>query len=159
MGKSKSLQGYIKNIEYSLAKYKFVLSNFPDANIYVTDKYLGFSSKLVNQIYTKYEFVKGFNSIYVVPYYELLFDYNGNAETIRINSLPRTSRLAYMADHNGKKILKFSKLAANLKNNNFSNNMLNECRVQIMQFVKDTPNCVLDTTHLENRLKKLLLFT
>jgi hypothetical protein len=96
-----------------------------------------------------------------VPFLELNFEYNGVVEKIRVNSSPRSNRLVYIRyDRVSKnKLINFSRLSVNLKNNNFKDDMLNACRVKILEFIKEHPGYQLDTKHLEPRLKKLLLFT
>lgn len=160
MVKAKSLIDTIKEQEYILAKYKFVLEKFPDAkfhNGWIPD----FSSKSVNLIYTGFDFEQGRRTLNVVPYYNLKYTYNGVDEVIKMHSLPRRSRLCRITwkKVDGKRVIAFSRLSFNLKNNNFKDDMLNDCRTQIMQFIQKNPNYHLDTKHLEPRLKKLLLFT
>lgn len=161
MAKAKSLEDEIKQQQYLLAKYQFVLSHFPDAKFHNGWK-PDFSSKLVNSMYSGFDFEQGWSTLNVVPYYNLTFDYNGQTEIIKVHSLPRRSRLCRMTwkkSADNKRVIAFSRLAINLKNNNFKDDMLNDCRTQIMQFIQKNPNCHLDTKHLEPRLKKLLLFT
>ena len=163
MAKPKSIDDCIKNTEYHLALYKCVLASFPDAKVRESCYPLRFSSKLVNSNYTNFKFEKRYRSIYVIPYSEIEFEHDNVTKTITIDSAPQRSRLAclsYKRDPVTKKLfIRFSRLAINFKNNNFKDDMLNSCRAQIMQFIKDNPDCALDTKHLEPRLKKLLLFT
>lgn len=149
----------INDLEKKLALYKFVLEKAPDAKLHYT--WFSFSAKSVNSNYTKYEIVKRHLSYHVVPYLELDFEYLGKIEKIRINSSPRSSRLVYINhDRNkGKRVIKFSRLAINLKNNNFKDDMLDSCRIAILDFIKTHPGFELDKKYLEPRLKKLLLFT
>lgn len=165
-----SIEEVINNSKYFLAKCEFVKSNFPEVKIsYPTwnrhfQLSVMFSSKLVNSKYEKFNFIKKYNTLYVSPYLELKFDYNGKEELIRINSSPKINKLATVsfkrnpAGHN-RKTISFSRLAINLKNNHFKDDMLNSCCVEIMQFIKANPNCDLDTKHLAPRLAKLLMFT
>jgi 6-phosphogluconate dehydrogenase len=55
--------------------------------------------------------------------------------------------------------MKFSRFVFNLKKHNFREDVFNECRSQILTFIKEHPESILDSTHLEERLKKLLAFT
>ena len=161
MAKSKPLEQTIKETQRSLAKYQAVLKEFPDAKI--QDYYWPprFSSKSVNQNYTKLKFEKQYRRLVVMPYCEVEFEFEGKTETIIVNSAPKYSRLAYIpwARQNETKYIKFSRLSVNLKNNNFKDDMMNDCRVAIMNFIQDNPGHKLDDKHLEPRLKKLLLFT
>jgi hypothetical protein len=160
MRKKTILEG-IEDLEKRLAAYKFVNDNIPDAKIHSSYSYHGFSAKSVNSSYTGFDFVKGYEALWVIPYLELDFEYNDKSEPIRINSSPRSSRLVYASyDRMHKqKVIKFSRLNINLKNNNFKEDMLNACRVKILEFIKERPGYKLDSKHLEPRLKKLLMFT
>ena len=108
-----------------------------------------------------FEFVKGYHTLFVVPFVELEYEYNGLKDYVRVNSSPRSSRLVYISyDRNLKqKVIRFARLKINLKNNNFRDDMLNACRAKILEFIKEHPDCKLDTKHLEPKLKNLLLFT
>lgn len=169
----------IAEAQYTLAKYEFVKSHYPDATLgyyyagFVTKSPI-FQSKTVNSSYNKLLFdqVKPGpdTKLLVIPYSELEFEYKGNKEVIRINSKPKTSTLCYIDYEKGKpskynfkdvslkKVIKFSKLITNLKNNDFDPKMLNDCRIQIINFIKNHPGIKLDKKYMDERLKKLLLF-
>ena len=151
---SLKLEDVITKSQCDIAKYQTVLQHFPDARFY-NHKYQ-FRSKKVNQQYNKLLFEKSYSTLRVIPYCEIPFQFNGKSEFLIVNSSPRDSRLAYLSWYNHKYIIKFSKLSFNLKNNNFKEDMLNDCRVSIMNFIKDYPKYDLDTTHLEPKLKKLI---
>jgi hypothetical protein len=155
----KTLTQTITEMEYDVAKYKFVLANFPDAKLHAGWGSPHFSSKSVNTNYTNFDFVKSAYLLTVLPYSLLTFEYNGKIEDIKIHSSPRTSRLARVSWKNDKRVIKFSRLSINMKNHNFKEDMLNSCRTHIMSFIKDNSKLELDTKHLEPRLKKLIVFT
>lgn len=150
----------IQDLEYQLAKYRAVQAVFPQARV---NCHFEFQSKAVNQGYTKFEFElrnKG-KELYVLPYCEVPFTYGDKTEIIRVHSSPKANRLVYVNWNIDLKshVMKFSRLAINLKNNEFKEEMLNSCRAQIMSFIKNNPGYKLDDRHLEPRLKKLLVFT
>lgn len=157
----------IKNIEHNIARCKFVQEKFPDVKINLSknlnhEDVFKFSSKSVNTDYTKYEISKYTYALSIKVFTELSFSYNGSEEEIiKIRSSPETCRLARTgwSSKTRKGIIKFSRFSFNMKKNNFKDDMFNECRSHIMQFIQANPNCELDTKHLEPRLKKLLLFT
>jgi hypothetical protein len=161
MSRTKPLEQSIKEVEHTLAKYNAVLKAFPDAKIHETYWPVRFSSKSVNQVYTKLDFKKHYNTLRVIPFCEVEFEHNGNKEMVIVHSSPKYSRLAYIPwRRKGEdQVIKFSRVSINLKNHNFKESMMNECRVHIMNFIKDNPGFKLDDKHLEPRLKKLLLFT
>lgn len=161
MAQGKTIKESIVEAERKLALYKFVLEKCPDAKVHDSSGFNGFSSKSVNANYTNFEFINGYHSIYVVPYLELDFKHNDGAYKVRINSSPRSNRLVYLRYDSLAKshVIKFSRLSFNLKNNNFKTDMLNECRVKILQFIKDHSKYSIDYKHLEPRLKKLIMFT
>lgn len=160
LARHRSLEQRIKETKRTLAKYEAVAKVYPDAKIHETYFPHTFSSKEVNQSYTKLQFETKYSKLTVMPYSEIEFEYEGEKETIIIHSSPQYSRLAYIPWTRDKsKVIRFSRVAFNLKNNNFKDDMMNDCRVAIMNFIKDNPNHKLEDKHLEPRLKKLLLFT
>lgn len=160
MSRHKSLEQTIKNAKRTLARYEAVIKVFPDAQIHETYLPHSFSSKSVNQNYSKLQFETRYSRLTVMPYCEIDFEFEGNTETVIVHSSPKYSRLAYIPwTRNGEKIIRFSRVSINLKNNNFKDEMMNDCRVAIMNFVKNNPGHKLDDKHLEPRLKNLLAFT
>lgn len=156
----------IKEAQYNIAKCQFVQSHFSDAKVNILkgidDKdFFKFSSKMINNHYSKYEFSKSHYTLNIKVYTELNFSYNNKNEIIRVNSSPETCRLARTgwSSKNRKSIIMFSKFSFNMKKNNFKDDIFNDCRVQIMQLIQENPNSMIDTKNLEPRLKKLLLFT
>jgi hypothetical protein len=160
VARHKSLTQTIKETQRTLAKYEAVIKAFPDARIHETYTPHSFSSKEVNKNYTKLQFTTNYNRLTVMPYSEVEFEFEGNLETVLVHSSPKYNRLAYIPwSRDKEKVIRFSRVAFNLKNNNFKDDMLNDCRVAIMNFIKDNPGHKLDQKHLEPRLKKLILFT
>jgi hypothetical protein len=157
-GTSELLSDSVKEMEYTLARHKAVLAKFPDAKVHY---YNGYAAKSVNKIYTAYKFETLYGGLYVMPYYELEFTYNGADDIIKISSQPFRNRLVHLdwRTINGKKVMKFARFAINQKNHQFKEDMLNACKVEIMKFIQNNPDCHMDDKHLEPRLKKLLLFT
>lgn len=161
----KKLSDETKVVELTLAKYKAVLAKFPDASLGKTWEYNNrdftatFSSKAVNTQYNKLDFDVDARRITAIPHYELKLTHNDEEHIVKVNSTPKSSRLVYIPWRD--KVIKFSRLSFNLKNNDFvfTDDMLNACRVQIMQFIQTHPGYKLDEKYLEPRLKKLLLFT
>lgn len=156
MGKPHSIDVFIKEAEYQLAKYKLVKEHFPDARC---SAYGEFTSKTVNTQYNKWDFLTNYGGLFVAPYCEVKLEFDGAEEMVKVHSSPRNSRLVYLRRYSAPKSLKFSRLSINLKNNKFKDDMLNSCRAEIMNFIKNNPGYKLDDKHLEPRLKKLLLFT
>jgi hypothetical protein len=149
----------VKENEYNLAKYKAVQAIFPNAKV---NYHMQFTDKSVNQLYTNFTFEKHYG-LYVIPYYEIPFIWNDVEETIKVHSSPKRNRLAYLSwrtdPFTKKRTMRFSRLSINMKNNKFKDDMLNSCKAEIMNYIKENPTYQLDTKHLEPRLKKLLLFT
>ena len=160
----KKLSDETQSVELTLATYKAVLTKFPDASLskswgYHYELIPSFSSKAVNTQYNKLEFDVDSRRITAIPHYELKFTHNNAEHTVKVNSVPKSSRLVYIPWRD--KVIKFSRLSFNLKHNEFvfNDDMLNACRVQIMQFIQSHPGYKLDEKYLEPRLKKLLMFT
>lgn len=160
MGKAREVSAFIKETELSLARYKAVMAEFPDAKC---SSYGEFTSKSVNNQYTSLNFERRYGGLFVIPHCEVNFKYNDTEEKIIIHSSPRYSRLVYTsrwrrAQVDGKPVMKFARLSINLKNNNFKDEMLSACGAEIMKFIADNPGYHMDTKHLAPRLKKLLAF-
>lgn len=160
MGKSRPLTEYISETEHDLATYKAVLAEFPDARY---TNYGEFVSKSVNYKYSKLNFERRYNGLFVIPISEVKFSYGGVEEIVSVHSAPKYSRLVYTMRWrkdpiDGKPIMKFSRLSINLKNNGFKEDMLSICGAEIMKYIGDNPGYHLDTKHLSPRLRKLLTF-
>lgn len=162
MARSRTISEFVVDTEATLAKYKAVQAAFPNARC---NYYMEFSDKSVNQLYTHFTFETQYG-LYVLPYCEVLVEHNGQEEYVKVHSMPKRNRLAYLTyeypnkDYSKRKnVMKFSRMAINMKNNKFREDMLNSCKAEIMNFIKNNPGYELDTKHLEPRLKKLILFT
>lgn len=158
MSRARLIKDTVNELEFELAKQKAVQKEFPNAKVHY---FAGFQSKDVNQVYTKFDFERRSYGLWVVPYCEVKFEFNGKTEIVKVHSAPKANRLVYLAWNRELKtqVMKFSRLAINLKNNQFKDDMLNSCRAEIMTFIKNNPGYKLDDKHLEPRLKKLLIFT
>jgi|SRR5579859_2691551 len=164
MPRTKPIQNVILDCDYIVAKYKHIQEKFPNCTVHDPRSYqnihTSYSSNLVNAQYTNFDFTRGWNTLYVEPYIEIPFEYNGTQELIKINSSPRRKKLAHFtyrrSSVSNKRIMRFFRLKLNLKNNNFKEDMFNHCRSEILKFIRDCPNCELDTTHLDPSLKKLI---
>lgn len=162
---SKIILNRISELNYELQKLKLVQNNFPDAKYFYNfdhkarAKVLEFCSKSINANYTDIEFVKDSHNLYAKPHTNLLFTYNGKEEIIKIYSDPKQNRLAFIKTVKGKSTMKFSRFVFNLKKHNFREDLFNSCRTNILNFIKEHPGIKLDSKHLEDRLKKLLVFS
>lgn len=176
MAKALSIDEVIYNTDFNLAKLKFVQSKFPDVKLTVSkglnnEDIFRFCSKTVNATYSNYKFEDTYKGLLIGVYNELLFNYNNREENIIINSSPKTCKLAFkkwlpydelingMVYKNHTYEICFSKFSFNMKKNNFKEDMLNDCRSAILQFIQKNHDCKINTKNLEPRLKKLLLFT
>lgn len=160
----KKLSDATQAVELTLAKYKAVLAKFPDATLseswgYKYELIPIFASKSVNTQYNQLSFDVNSRRITAIPYYELKVAHDNTEHIVKINSVPKSSRLVYIPWRD--KVIKFSRLSFNLKHNEFvfNDDMLNACRVQIMQFIQSHPGYRLDEKYLEPRLKKLMIFS
>ena|SRR5271166_5402344 len=158
MARGRFISETIRDLEHQLAMRKAVQTEFPHARLHNMS---GFQSKDVNQKYTKFDFERRRHGLWVIPYCEVKFEFNGKTEIVKVHSAPRANRLVYLSWNRELRtqIIKFSRLSINMKNNQFRDDMLNSCRAEIMSFIKNNPGYKLDQRHLEPRLKKLLVFT
>lgn len=167
---SASIDKMLFNAEYNLAKIKAVKAIFPDA-IFSSS---GYADKSVNKDYTHWDFEDNHSGLVALPYYLLPFEFNGQQENIKIRSIPRRNTMIYknhpyqhfipgiINKPNGPNTslgtLSFSKFFTNMKNREFKEDMLQDCRSRIMKFIADNPKYTLDIKNLDPRLKKLLSF-
>lgn len=158
----KEINYVIEDLEKSIAIHKAVQERFPDSKVQFVknNNFNGFLSKSINNIYSNFEFVETPTSVSVAPYLKFEIDYNGNKEEVKIHSIPRYSKLVYTHYDlsSRKRIVSFSRLNFNIKNNNFKDDMLSECRIKILDFIKKNHNLRLDKKHLDPKLAKLLSF-
>src|SRR5215469_15163931 len=92
---ARPIKNAIQDLEYQLARHNAVLSAFPQAQVNCHSE---FQSKDVNRNYTNFEFElreKG-KELYVLPYCEVEFIYDGRTEIIKIHSMPKANRLVYV---------------------------------------------------------------
>lgn len=173
MKKSKTVQESVERIEYSLEKYKFILSQFPDAELRSTmEGWIPvspiFASKNINDKCTHFDFVNNYYGLYVKPRCELSFTFKDKTEIINIYSSPFKNLLVkkcYIRNKskNGsydyKSVLRFTNLAKRFLGLNFSESTINHFRTEIAKFIVQNSQCELDRKNLDPRLQKLLLFT
>ena len=148
----------IENSEYRLAKLKAIKEKFPNAKINSRDE---INCKSVNTKYTNLEFHSDSWGLYVSPYCEFDFIYKEKIEKIKVLSAPKRSKLIYITWNkgpDGRRIIRFSRLAFNLKHNNFREDLLQTCQVKMAEFLSTHQNFSIDTTHLHPRLKKIMGF-
>lgn len=162
----------IQHMEFNLAKIKFVKSIFPDVKISTCiragKEYISFNSKSVNLLYNKYRFL-GDNKYFIriQVFYEINFTYNDKMEVVIVESSPRTYDIARLksrwnlwnssTQRYEKPVIYFSRLSSsNLK---FRDDILNDCQIKIMEFIRANPSVTVNAKHLDSRLKKLLIFT
>jgi hypothetical protein len=153
-----TLSNIIINTECKLAKYKFILEQFPDAKIFRKGV---FTSKIVNNNYTHLTFETRYRSLYVRPYCIVKFDYLNQSDNIKVHSSPMYNRLAYIKyctkDH--KSYITFSKAIINFKRNNFKSDLANQCCIAIVNFIKNNSRFNINYNNLDPKIKTLLLLS
>jgi len=155
-----NINNIIKKTEFMLARLKAVQEQFPNVRVY--NNYT-FSDKKVNQIYTNFKFETSYGRLYAIPYCEVYFTFDGKEETAQVFSSPRKNYLAKISwrldPQTKKKTISFSRFVENMKNHHFKDEIFHACKAEILNFIKNYPNYILDTKHLDPRLKKLLAFS
>src|SRR5574338_368976 len=113
MARARLIGDTVRDIEYQLAKHKAVQAAFPDTKVHYS---AGFQSKLVNQNYTKFDFERRRRGLYVIPYCEVQFEFDGKTEIVKVHSKPKANRLLYLQWNRDLRnyIIKFSRVAFNL---------------------------------------------
>jgi len=146
----------VPSLTYELEKHKTVMSAFPNASVHY---YKGFQSRDVNKNYTSFSFDRNNWGCWVLFFHELPFTYEGKTEIIKVYSAPQRNRMCYIDYVKGGRILKFSKVVFNLKNNKFvsSEQLMTAIRVEISKFIQDT-KLPIDDKHLDPRIKNLISF-
>jgi hypothetical protein len=152
------LLSVINDLEFKVAKLKAVQKEFPDAKI---NSYGQINCKTVNLKYTGLEFQADTWGLYVFPYCDVSFIFNGVTETTKVFSAPKRNKLVrntWKKNAAGQRMMVFSRLAFNLKHNQFKEEMLAACQTEIMKFIANNPGFAIDDKHLDPRLKKLMSF-
>jgi len=151
------IKDVVEEVDKLLAKHRAVEAVLPDS---IWQAWNGYRSKTVNKNYTNFEFLSYSYALYVMPYYEITYDYNDEPQTVRVYSSPKKNRLVYIHRNwrTGATTMRFARMAINMRNHNFKGDMFNDCRSQIMGFIKEHPNVQIDDRNLEPRLKQMLSF-
>jgi len=163
------LDKIIEEQEYCAAKNIFIRSVYPDAKLVITKPshygrdldetaYNYYTSISVNKTYTKIQFKEKWRILYMRPYITIEFEFKGKKETIKIFSSPHRKKLAYTGWLDKNKTIMFSKLALNVKNDNFKESLLKDCASGIMNYINNHKDHKIDTANLNERLKNLLVF-
>ena len=170
--KPNTVERYIEDHDYWLAKYRFIQERFPgcrvsSANYLNKPQWITFASKKVNTEYTSWSITHDRNwySIWIEPYTEMEFEYLNKKETIRVHSSPKQNKLATRFWTNDKGdgscgyIIKFSKIRMNLERRGIATEKLfNDCKLAIVEFIRKNEGAKLDTSNLDPSLKRLLAF-
>jgi len=156
------LKNSISELEINLAIQKAVFNKFPDAKI----NYAGeLSSKTVNKEYNRYSFFKSAYGISLKLRYELEVNINGQIHIADIHSdSNREYSILYVTSSESNKYfkldtIKFPNYIKTFKRCKVRSDIFNECRVEILEFIKKYPHYKIDNSNIEPRLKKLLIFT
>lgn len=163
----RSLKDELKEVKYKQAKYELILSKFPDAKAFEVNQNrewkTQFKSKSVNKIYNNYYFENKYSDLDLYPLYEMEFEFMGKSEIIQISSIPsklNIIKLSYRREAGDYiNIIKFSTFFKRYKANKFSDKFLNDCRIKILEYIKNNPKYELDTKNIDPRVKKLLIFS
>jgi len=154
MARGEAIADTVQKLRFDLTRHQAIQKDFPDARYHY---YNGFSSKDVNQKYTNWYFDRRGYAVYIAPYCEVNFNFDGDDHMVKVHSSPMTSKLAYIS-WNKHNTIRFSRLTINLKTHAFKEDMLNACQTEIMAFIKSKPGYKIDDKHLIPRLKKLIAF-
>ncbi len=165
MARIVNIDSSITEMEFNLAKLKFVKSKFPKVKFQIHKKgnYL-FSDKSVNSLFTEYTFTTYTNSIYLNVYYDLEFDYNGRVEFIKINSTPNKQLCLdkarfYINNRFSHEEIKFYPLKFKSKNKEIKTKLRSELDLISLKFIKDHPGVKINKENMSPRIEKLLLFS
>lgn len=156
----KLVKEVIADLELDLALKKAVFNKFPDATV-TRGVY---SSKLVNRYYNKFAFESNSYSLSVRLRSELDVEYNNRTYIVDVLGTANQSyRLAHLGSTNPKSpfqydCIQFANFIKEFKKHKVRDDILNECRVEILEYIRKNPKYKIDETNLEPRLKKLLVF-
>src|SRR5208282_4857253 len=139
----------VSDLELELALKKAVFNKFPDATVTTRDEYY---SKLVNRHYNKFTFETSSYGVSLKLRYELevehdkqtyIIDILGTAnQSYRIVSLGSTDpKRPYTYD-----CIRFADFIKEFKKHKVRDDILNECRIEILSFIKKNPKYKLDET-------------
>lgn len=159
---NETLYDLIDRTKYDIAKHDNIISKLPDATI----KYSCnngwwepvFSSKLANKNFTNYKFIKYDHLLFVRFICELNFKYDGKSEIINITPMPQDIKLCYISGfEHGSAIIKLSTFLK--RANKYGDQFVNDCRLNIVNFITSHGKCKLDPKNLDDKMKVLLVFS
>ena len=160
----------ISELEYDLAKLKFVESKYPGYKLNYdkkTEQYI-FSHKKISSEYSKYNIHYYSGSIALTVYDELDFIFNNEHEKIIIGCIPKICDITTIFNdikprkpsepiEYDRKIVVYN-LKFKSKNPEMRKKMQNILDLEIIKFIKQHSNIKLDE-HIPERIKKLLIFS
>ena len=123
------------------------------------------TSVKANQIHDKYEFETDYTGLYIIPYLESEFEYDGAKHTVKIFCKPRKHRLIYRmikySSPAGPKetILSFTKINIKIKSANLKESFFKASKKEILKYIAAHPAAKLDKTHLDPQMERMLSFT
>jgi hypothetical protein len=160
-----NIDNYCNNLKKELVIIELVKSVFPDAKMqtyynHYDGKKLEFQSKMFNKDFDKCDFVVRYNEIHLNISKTLLLGFNGKVENIVVHSQPKGCKiLGNNYDYKTKKrSVVIQRGFNNLKRAGFSDEIIQEARVQIVNFIHSHPDMTYNSDKLEKKLKNLLLF-
>ena len=161
----KPLKTKIEELEAAAGHLKNIIQQFPDASINSDGS---IHSAMVNQCYNETTFTNTRYYLYMQLFYNHSYALNNKEHSIRIYSKNKQSyRLLSIGFDftNGKDkkttyTINFADYVKDFKKHKVrEGTLIDDCRNEIIAFIKNNPNYKINETNLEPRLKKLLIFS
>lgn len=174
-------RSYLKDLEhltdYEITKYRLILSKYPDAEYFFNHKnirdrktLISFRSKLVNKECDSSIFENRDDCLFLTRIKNIPFLWDDEEEQIVIYSSPKTIKLAevtfvqtkpfdiygHFTNENSKYVIRFNKIGT--KKQDISEDILNQCKMQILKFIEGHSYAEINKDSLDPRLKKLIIF-
>lgn len=160
MKKNDKIIKVIEELEYELAKIKYLFDKYPDIKI----SRGVYSSKLVNQDYDDFFVQSSYHSLEFGALKKIDFQHNGKIENLCIYSIPLNNRVInrefkYSKNYSKKEdILVFTKFFQTVKTKKFDDAVISRMRKEILKYIEEYSNAKIDTQNLDDKMKKLLNF-
>lgn len=149
----------ISQAKFSLAKLEYIKSLYPDIKYYRGR----FSSKAINSSYEQVECNNSWSGLEMLVYKTIKFKYGELETDINIYSIPNTNKIATLkySYAGGKQniTISFTKFCKTFKSKKYDESILKKVRHATLDYLEKYKNYKVDYTNLDEKTKKLLLFT
>jgi hypothetical protein len=157
---AKDLQNKLDKINKNIFCLEYLQNKYPN----IRSNYFGdFCTTSTKKLYEDLEIMLTYNTLSCVFFFTENYTVNNNNYEIKIYDNPRTHDLATISsnydDHHHKRSTEVNFIPEGFKfSRNFKPDTLSLVQTKLAEFISKTNSLVLNTEHLDSRIKKMLSF-